>query len=386
MTTLYPSALDTTTQLKNDANDATVTESIHAEAHNNEADAIIAIETELGINPSGTYTDVASFLAALQAGTVKLSPTATQIITPTGDTVALVVKLQNALNVSNLFEARLADDSIVAFIDRHGNLSAQSFEVNGAAPTGTGVLVMSNGPTIASPTLTGTPTAPTPAAGDSSTKIATTAFVNESGVPIGAAMDWPYAAASIPSWSALAYGQPISRTTYAALNTIAADAGYPHGAGDGSTTFNLPDYRGRTGVGMDNMGGTAANRITLAISGINGASLGATGGAEGITLTTAQIPAHNHSVTGSPGFSDPGHTHNPLFSPGGGSVTSLGQSAGSSASYGSTQNNAGQDFLQPSGTGITVSAGTLGTANAGGGSAHANVQPTIIVNKIIRIQ
>ena len=84
-------------------------------------------------------------------------------------------------------------------------------------------------------------------------------------------------AASIPANWMLCYGQAISRITYAALFTA---LGTTWGAGDGSATFNLPDFRGRALFGLDNMGGTAASRITSGVSGISGATLGATGGSQ----------------------------------------------------------------------------------------------------------
>ena len=79
---------------------------------------------------------------------------------------------------------------------------------------------------------------------------------------------------------AFPFGQALSRTTYAALHALFASAGYPYGSGDGSTTFNLPDLRGRGLFGKDDMGGSAANRITAGGSGITGTALGAAGGAE----------------------------------------------------------------------------------------------------------
>ena len=62
-----------------------------------------------------------------------------------------------------------------------------------------------------------------------------------------------------PSGWLLCYGQAISRTTYDILFTA---IGTTYGAGDGSSTFNLPDLRGRTIVGLDNMGGSQADRLT----------------------------------------------------------------------------------------------------------------------------
>lgn len=164
-------------------------------------------------------------------------------------------------------------------------------------------------------------------------------------VPIGGVLDWPYTSGSIPSWSLLPLGQAINRANYALLHVLAAASGYPHGAGDGINTFNLPDYRGRVGIGKDDMGGApGAGRITVAISGISGAVLGAVGGSEGITLTTAQIPAHTHSAA---------------------TYTSNAFPEGSVP---------GEYDATPGTTGST-----------GGGGAHPNVQPVIVVNKIIRV-
>ncbi|HYL49486.1 MAG TPA: tail fiber protein, partial [Stellaceae bacterium] len=109
-------------------------------------------------------------------------------------------------------------------------------------------------------------------------------------VPSGVVV--PFAGASAPSGWLLCYGQAVSRTTYA---TLFATIGTTFGSGDGSTTFNLPDLRGRAAFGVDNMGGAAANRVTSGGSGINGSALGAVGGAETVTLTQAQMPSHSHS-------------------------------------------------------------------------------------------
>lgn len=99
-----------------------------------------------------------------------------------------------------------------------------------------------------------------------------------------------YAGATVPSNTLEAYGQAISRTTYATLFSI---IGTTYGAGDGSTTFNLPDLRGRVMLGMDNLGGTAAGRITSAsVGGASSTALGGVGGTETHTLTVAEMPAH----------------------------------------------------------------------------------------------
>lgn len=174
-----------------------------------------------------------------------------------------------------------------------------------------------------------------------------------------------FAGSAPPNGWLLCYGQAVSRTTYAALfNKI----GTTYGAGDGSTTFNLPDCRGRVTAGVDNMGGAAANRMTSGGSGVNGSALGAAGGAETHVLTTAQMPAHNHGVT------DPGHAHT--------LQTRLGTSTSGMTHFmqGSADNST---LTTPNGailntTGISIQ-------NNGSGNAHNNAQPTIVLNKIIKI-
>jgi hypothetical protein len=81
-----------------------------------------------------------------------------------------------------------------------------------------------------------------------------------------------FAGTTAPAGSLLCYGQAVSRTDYVGLFTV---IGTTYGTGDGSTTFNLPDLRGRVAAGKDDMGGSAANRLTLTIV---GTTLGATGG------------------------------------------------------------------------------------------------------------
>ena len=73
------------------------------------------------------------------------------------------------------------------------------------------------------------------------------------GIPSGAVL--PFAGTAAPAGWLLCYGQAVSRTTYAALFNALGTA---YGAGDGSTTFNLPDLRGRVPGGKDDMGGVAA--------------------------------------------------------------------------------------------------------------------------------
>lgn len=161
--------------------------------------------------------------------------------------------------------------------------------------------------------------------------------------PPGALM--PYAGTTEPSGWLFCYGQAVSRTTYAALFAALSTT---YGAGDGSTTFNLPDMRGRTVAGRDNMGGVSANRLTNQPGGLDGDTLGAVGGAETHTLTVAQIPSHTHSIS---------------------SPWRMGSGSASSSHY----------ETSPAGNTTHIS-----PANTGSGDAHNIVQPTISLNYIIK--
>lgn len=195
----------------------------------------------------------------------------------------------------------------------------------------------------------------------------------------------PFAGAAAPNGWLLCYGQAVKRSDYP--NLFAA-IGTTFGAGDGSTTFNLPDLRGRVPAGKDNMGGTPANRLTTAGSGVDGPTLGAAGGSQAHTLTTAQMPAHNHGVTDpthAHSVYDPGHTHtqqswNLTSFDGTGGPYQVGADAPASGGLGVVNS---VSFV---GTGIGIYAAATGISiqNNGSGGAHNNTQPTIVLNHIIK--
>lgn len=149
-----------------------------------------------------------------------------------------------------------------------------------------------------------------------------------------------HGATAAPSGWLLCYGQAISRATYSALFTSISTT---YGVGDGTTTFNVPDLRGRVIAGQDDMGGTSANRLTGVTGSVDGDVLGGTGGTETHTLTIAQMPAHTHTYASSTSRT---MTSNP-------------------AEIGIADDVSGN------------------TGSTGGDGAHNNVQPTIILNAII---
>lgn len=111
---------------------------------------------------------------------------------------------------------------------------------------------------LASPAFTGTPTAPTAAPGTNTTQLATTAFVASAAqiaTPPAAVM--AFAQNSAPDGWLKCNGAAVSRSVYAKLYLA---IGTTFGAGDGSTTFNLPDLRGEFVRGWDDARGVDASR------------------------------------------------------------------------------------------------------------------------------
>ena len=119
-----------------------------------------------------------------------------------------------------------------------------------------------------------------------------------SGIPTGVLI--PFAGTSAPDGWLLCDGSAISRSTYSGLYTVIATN---YGSGDGSTTFNLPDLRGRTALGLDNMGGVSANRVTND----NADIIGGVDGEEVHLLTIDEVPSHNHSYQGARSVSGSPH-------------------------------------------------------------------------------
>ncbi|ALC11206.1 phage tail protein [Sphingopyxis sp. 113P3] len=182
-----------------------------------------------------------------------------------------------------------------------------------------------------------------------------------SGVPVGSMMDW--AAASPPTGWLICAGQSLSRAAYPDLFAV---LGTTFGASSASV-FNLPDLRGRVVAGLDVDSGGYADRLTSP----NSRTLGAAGGSQTVTLTEAQMPVHTHEVSGSTNSAG-AHSHS-LNLGGGTNLVGNGLNTVPSSATSATGSSGAHSHT------IEVSA-----ENAGGGEAHANVQPTIILNKIIK--
>lgn len=180
-----------------------------------------------------------------------------------------------------------------------------------------------------------------------------------------------YAGNQAPTGYILCDGSAISRTTYHALFQV---IGTTYGSGDGSTTFNVPNLKGKFVVGFDSAQTEFDN-------------LSETGGAKTHTLTVSEMPSHNHSgLTQSAGththtITDPGHTHSYVNQPNTQNTDNAfaTESAADNSSVGQTTGS--------SLTGITVnSAGAHqhGIDSQGGGQPHNNLPPYLVLNYIIK--
>jgi microcystin-dependent protein len=204
---------------------------------------------------------------------------------------------------------------------------------------------------------------------------ATTEFIlhsvygNNFNIPIGGLM--PFIMTTAPNSSfVFPSGQAISRTTY---STLFAGVGTTYGSGDGSTTFNVIDLRGRVPAGVDNMNGSAASRIGSVVTDngtIVGSTLGSTGGQSTHVQTSGEMAAHSHTFTGD-AMAPHTHTHNGAAAytgnQGGGGSNATGNGAGASTSSDSAGTPTG------------------GNSTSGASTAMAWLQHTIMTNYILRI-
>ncbi len=170
----------------------------------------------------------------------------------------------------------------------------------------------------------------------------------------------------------LPFGQTLSRATYAELWTFAqaqiTAGNLFYNTGDGSTTFGIGDCRAFVFAGKDDMGGTAAGRLTLAVSGVDGTKLGWASGSQSTVLVTANLPPYTPSGT----ITNGAITSTPSQSP---VVTGVGGLAFGSGSGG------GLNSLTVSST--QAPSTFTGTAQGGTSTAINNVQPTMVVDVLL---
>lgn len=206
-----------------------------------------------------------------------------------------------------------------------------------------------------------------------STGIDVTGAVKQNGfsvLPVGLG-PLPWSGTVAPSGWLLALGQSLVRSSYPALWAFAqaeiALSNTLYTNGNGTTTFTIPDLRGRVPAGI---GGTAAGRLTSTYFGSDPDALGDAGGLESNTLSVSTLPSHDHGgATGNQTASTTarffysGNVYNPS-----GATPVINQLSGSAG---------------PGAIDAIVTNHQHTIPAQGGGTPHANVQPTLITNYII---
>jgi microcystin-dependent protein len=197
----------------------------------------------------------------------------------------------------------------------------------------------------------------------------TGAITGPGAVPVGGTIQWWDDTLPTEGGWGWANGGTLSRT---GSPILFARWGTRFGAGDGSTTFNVPDMRECVPQGKSQMGGVAARGLHV-LGVYTTAAINLIGGVIGEAvhlLTTGEMPSHTHTAT----VTDPGHSHvvhGTVVSNLNNGSTFSAINALSGSTTGVTDNSA---------TGISVT-----NSATGSGTAHNNLQPTVICNFIIRI-
>jgi len=200
------------------------------------------------------------------------------------------------------------------------------------------------------------------------------AFVEGTGIPTGT---------RIAAGSITASGFTLSQAASSSVVGLSLRI-LPYGQGDGSTTFNVRDARGRSLFGRDNMNNNAAGRLVGSYNGalaLSGTSLPASGGEETHQLTTPEIPAHAHTIN-EPN-SGQGHQHTASDTAGRKvATTDNSQCAPQTGGVGVLGSSGDLDMKNGINTGFQTTGITLN--NTGGGGAHNNMPMFGISNMIIK--
>ena len=178
-----------------------------------------------------------------------------------------------------------------------------------------------------------------------------------------------YAGISVPGGWLHCDGSAIDRTIYADLF---ASIGTTYGNGDGETTFNIPNLRGRNVIGL------SSGETDFDV-------LGETGGEKRHTLTIAEMPAHTHTIT------DVQHAHTATDSGHDHSYVNQTGNQGTDNAFNSQTAADETDYNQTTGTGyanITVAdsyTGITGTNSTGGSQSHNVLDPYMALRYIIKV-
>ena len=177
-------------------------------------------------------------------------------------------------------------------------------------------------------------------------KVTGTVDVGSSGFSVSSGFILPFGGGTAPSGWLECDGAAVSRSTYSDLFAI---IGTIYGAGDGSTTFNVPDLQGRV---IMSQGGSTVNRTPADLE-----NIGDTFGSQTHSLQVSELPSHNHTAT---------TTYNPV--------------------NGSSRNDNTNSAINATGRRTRFGAINFKTtiSNTGGNEGHNNIQPSIVINYLIK--
>ncbi|UOF78518.1 tail collar domain [Caudoviricetes sp.] len=189
------------------------------------------------------------------------------------------------------------------------------------------------GGTVTTPTLSADP--------DTAMKASTKQYVDTTvttRLPSGSVT--MYVGATAPTGWLLCDGSAVSRTTYADLFAVVSTT---YGAGDGFTTFNVPDFRGRVaiGTGTGTGGGASGTGLPAGGSALTAVSRGTWKGEETHTLSIGEMPAHDHSIAGKFAFGTG------TIAPATGSPGAIDINTASGATATSQGSGTGHNVIQP---------------------------------------
>lgn len=182
--------------------------------------------------------------------------------------------------------------------------------------------------------------------------------------PVGSVVGWVTDTAPV-GWL-ICDGSAISRVDYAALYQVLSTT---YGVGDGSTTFNLPDLRGRVPIG----GGTATGA-----AGATAHALASKGGEETHALTGSEAVAHRHGMTAAGAAVFNGarvYTRTNAVGIGWTSNLDFGATSGASSNTSTGIGNGGT---------VQILGTTDLASNTAAGAGHNNMQPFLTLNYIIK--
>ena len=196
-------------------------------------------------------------------------------------------------------------------------------------------------------------------------------------IPVGTIS--PYAGTSAPANWLLCDGSAVSRVTYAALFGVTSTA---YGAGDGSTTFNVPDLRGRivVGSGTGAQQGAAGSGVITGGTALTARGVGQFFGDERLQNHNHTQDAHNHTQNG--------HSHGMSNAAGAGANSGFtGNVMAAGGSYWVPRSTANiNDFQNNGGTSTNTATNIANTATnqASGAGASQNLQPSVVTSYIIK--